>query len=220
LRQTVSRIFLANRHVFEGGRVPCLLLNRALGVFHLCENREEMAIHKRSSALSSEAIDEYIELARLGVHFTKPDGGCLGYPSTLLLFCVIDAMSCHLNYKPYSLGVLKHPLFDLDLTPDQIKKLKIWYRDPLAHNGMIAPGTILTPETEGDAIEFTNGEPLRIRVKVLFQLVENAWKAFDRKALVAKRSKEPKTPIDLSGRTFEIPEVSSGCVVKPKVRMM
>jgi hypothetical protein len=29
-------------------------------------------------------IDEYIELARLGLSFGRPDGGCLGYPSTLI----------------------------------------------------------------------------------------------------------------------------------------
>jgi hypothetical protein len=55
-----------------------------------------MAIHQNLA--EADAIDEYIELARIGLNFKKPDGGCLGYPSTLLLFCVIDALSNHLGF--------------------------------------------------------------------------------------------------------------------------
>jgi len=82
---------------------------------------------------------------------------------------------------------------------------------------MIAPGTILTLEPDGDAIEFVNGEPVKIRVMPLFTLVERAWKAFDTTALMTRRSKEPKAPVDFSGRTFVVSPASSGCNVIPKV---
>jgi len=181
---------------------------------------EVMAAHLNSADLSAEVIDEYIELARLGLDFQKPDGGCLGYPSTLLLFCVIDALSNHLRFEPHSLGVLNHEVFSLNLSPDQIENLKIWYRHPLAHNGMIAPGTILTPEPDGNAIELVNGEPVKIRVKPLFRLVERAWNALDKTTLMSRRSKVPKAPIVFSGKTFVVPSASSGCCIVPKVVKM
>ena len=176
-----------------------------------------MAGQLNSANLSAEVIEEYIELARRGLDFQKPDGGCLGYPSTLLLFCVIDSLSNHLGLEPNSLGVLNHQIFGLNLTPDQIESLKIWYRHPLAHNGMIAPGTILTEESEGNAIELVNGEPVRIRVRPLFSLVERAWNTFDKTTLMARRSKVPKTPIDFSDKTFVAPPASSGCNIVSNV---
>ena len=94
-----------------------------------------MASHPNSAKPSAEAIDEYIELARLGLQFRKSDGGCLGYPSLLLMFCVIDALSNHLDFERDSFAVLKHEIFGLNLSKDQIENLKIWYRHPLAHNG-------------------------------------------------------------------------------------
>ena len=179
-----------------------------------------MASHDDSAALSREVIDEYIELARIGLSIKKADDGCLGYPSTLLMFCIIDALSNHLGCRKDSFAVLNHKIFGLNLSQDQIENLKIWYRHPLAHNAMIAPGTILTADSDGDAIEFVNDEPVHIRVKPLFRLVEKAWSAFDKKSLKAKRSKVPKAPIDFSGVAFEIPPASSGCMVKPKVVML
>ena len=88
---------------------------------------------------------------------------------------------------------------------------------------MIAPGTILTADSDGDAIEFVNfvnDEPVHIRVKPLFRLVERAWKAFDKATLKARRSKEPKGPVYFSGRTFEVPPASSGCNIMPKAVKM
>jgi hypothetical protein len=92
-----------------------------------------MAVHENSADLSSEVIDEYIELARLGLQFEKPDKGCFGYPRVLLMFCIIDALSNHLGLEKDSFAVLNHEIFGLSLTDDQIDNLKIWYRHLLAH---------------------------------------------------------------------------------------
>jgi len=79
-----------------------------------------MAIQKSLPELSAAAIEEYIELARLGLQVVKPEGGCLGYPGTLLLLCVIDALSNHLGFPEHSFGALNHPIFGLNLTKVQI----------------------------------------------------------------------------------------------------
>jgi hypothetical protein len=176
-----------------------------------------MAIHQNLADLSAAAIDEYIELARIGLRVKKPDGGCLGYPSTLLLFCVIDALSNRLGFLEHSFGALNHQTLGLNLTEPQIKSLKKWYRHLLAHNGMIAPGTILTPEPDGAPIELVQGEPVKIRVIPLFRLVEKAWQAVDSKTLKSMTITLPTTPIDFSGASLAFPVASSGCMVPPKV---
>lgn len=110
--------------------------------------------------LSIEAIDEFIALAGMGLEFQKADGGCLGYPSTLLMFCVIDALSNHLNFEKYSFLILNDPIFGLALSADQRELLAVWYRQMLAHNAMIAPGVALTLE-EGAPFEWVKGEPVK-----------------------------------------------------------
>jgi len=177
-----------------------------------------MAIHQNPSELSAEAIGEYIELARIGLEFKKPDGGCSGIPARFLLFCVIDALSNHLGFEAHSFGAMNHAIFGLNLDDDQIENLKVWYRHLLAHNGMIAPGTVLTPEPEGQAIEVVNGEPVVIRVMPLFRIVEQAWKTFDKATMKPRRTKKPKTPIDFAAASPIFPVASSGCPTIPKVR--
>lgn len=178
-----------------------------------------MAIHSNSAELSAEAIDEFIEHARMGLAYRKEDGGCLGYSSTLLMFCVIDAFSNHLGFPVHSFGALNHEIFGLNLDEDQIENLKVWYRHSLAHNGMIAPGTILTPEPEGVPIGLVNGEQVLIRVIPLFHLIERAWQRFDKTTLKPRNSKRPKTPVDFSG-SIAFPVASSGSpVVYKPVKM-
>jgi len=81
-------------------------------------------------------------------------------------------MSWHLGYADYSLGALNDPIFGGAFKGD-IKQLKVWYRNLLTHNGMIAPGTVLTPENAGDAIETLNGEAVKIRGSALSKQVIN-----------------------------------------------
>ena len=74
----------------------------------------------------------------------SPRADAAGYLAALLLFCVIDALSNHLGFPEHSFRALNHPIFGLNLTKVQIQQLKTWYRHLLAHDGMIAPGTVLT----------------------------------------------------------------------------
>ena len=80
------------------------------------------------------------------------------------MFCVINALSNHLGFPKHSFAALNHDIFGLKLDDDQIESLIVWYRHSLAHNGMIAPGAILTPEPDGVPIEIVWGEPVVIRV--------------------------------------------------------
>jgi hypothetical protein len=66
------------------------------------------------------------------------------------------------------------PDFGLNLTEGQIKILKKLYRNPLAHNGLIAPGVMLSKDTSGEPFDFT-GNPTVIRVPVLYDLMERVW---------------------------------------------
>jgi hypothetical protein len=114
----------------------------------------------------------------------------MGYPATLLLFCVVDALGGYLSLNKKNgiltgepFGVLNHRCFGLTLTTDQIKRLEWWYRNVLVHNAALPPGTCLTGE-QGEPFEFAgNGDPVKIRVVPFHRLVERAWTAFDKTLL-------------------------------------
>ena len=100
-----------------------------------------MAVHSDLRSMSIEAIDEYLAIAEYCTSTRKINGGLYGYPSVLLLFCIIDALS---NYN----GQPKNTLLGLQsifpgLSEKQIKNLKNWYRNLLAHQAIIMPGTRL-----------------------------------------------------------------------------
>ena len=55
-----------------------------------------MAVHLSLDALAVEAIEENLAVSAHCLFFVKQDGGCHGYPATLLLFCVTDALGVYL----------------------------------------------------------------------------------------------------------------------------
>jgi hypothetical protein len=186
-----------------------------------------MAIHQQPAGLSVEAIDEYIRASALCLDFRKPDGGCLGYPDTLLLFCVVDAIGRYLALEKMSnipkrepFFVLNHSSFGLTLTPEQIKRLEWWYRNGLAHNAALPPGTGLTGE-DGPPFEFAvNGDPVMIRVISFHRLVSQAWLHFAKSLIVPSRvldaRKNPTVGFDFS-QSIASPVAASGCPMQPKM---
>jgi hypothetical protein len=188
-----------------------------------------MAIHQKPAGLSVEAIDEYVRASQLCLDFRKRDGGCLGYPATLLLFCVVEAIGRYLALdklnkirKGEPFFVLNHLCFGLTLTPDQIKRLEWWYRNGLAHNAALPTGTGLTGE-DGPPFDFAaNGDPVKIRVFSFHRLVKQAWEAFDRSLIVPPvldARNRPAVGFDFS-QSIASPIASSGCLVQPKIRKM
>jgi hypothetical protein len=189
-----------------------------------------MAIHSEPAALSAEVIQEYLVTVDLCLQHRKSDGGCLGYPATLLLFCVVDALGGYLALdkgndipKGEPFRVLNHPCFGLTLNTDQIKRLEWWYRNGLAHNAALPPGTCLTGEP-GEPFEFAgNGDPVKIRVFPFHRLVERAWMAFAKTVLAPLRKMDsrrlPTMGFDPS-LSLASPIASSGCPLVPKVHDM
>jgi len=55
-----------------------------------------MTLHKSMSSMAAEVIEEYLRTAQFCLEFRKQDGGCLGYPATLLLLCVANALGSYL----------------------------------------------------------------------------------------------------------------------------
>jgi hypothetical protein len=139
-----------------------------------------MAITDNLRDHSIEAIEEYLAIANVCVEGRKPDGGIWGYPAALLLLCATDAIG---NGLPSSrrggysrLKVLNHPHFGLRLRDGQIKQLREWYRNPLAHNAQLYGDVDMTDEPHGDPFDFKpDGSLTRIRVPVFNALVKRGW---------------------------------------------
>lgn len=133
------------------------------------------------------AIQQYLEAA---VRCTAPGADYLGYPTTLLLLCTIDAIgNCLLAPKKTKNGRMKSTRLDVltdpagpfrlpePMTDTQVEKLEWWYRNLLAHTGTIMPGGFLTRSDTGRRpFEFDAVGALRaIHVPNLLDLVKDAW---------------------------------------------
>jgi hypothetical protein len=173
-----------------------------------------MAIHPDASSLTAEAVEEYLDIAKLCITTKKQDGGIYGYPATLLLFCVIEALGNSLIADNEPFRVLKRAPFNCPLNDRQVKQLEQWYRNPLAHNGMIAPGVCLSPEDGGTPFTFNSNEPVLIRVKSLYNLVHGAWEQADKVKLNhrwnLRTSPEIPNPMDFSSGSIAMPVAASG----------
>jgi hypothetical protein len=105
-----------------------------------------MALHTSFETMAIEAIDEYLTASENGLTFEKVGGGSLGYPATLLLFCVTNALGVYLAGERVTMGgrsqritehepfrVLNHDCFGrLALNDKQIKRLEKVYRNAFA----------------------------------------------------------------------------------------
>jgi hypothetical protein len=155
-----------------------------------------MAIHNDLPSMSREAIEEYLAIANYCITARKADGGVYGYPAVLLLFSVVDALSNYAGHPPNSFLAMKDVL--PSLSEKQIKSLADWYRHLPAHQAIIMPGTKLTVDDPGDAIELNAAdEPTHIRVKPLFEAVKTAWDKFNPAEIKPRyrQEKAPKQPI-------------------------
>jgi hypothetical protein len=155
-----------------------------------------MATHNNLRSMSIEAIDEYLAIAEVCTTTPKGNGGIYGYPCVLLLFCIIDALSICAGHPKNTLREIK-TMFP-NLTQRQIEQLARWYRNLPAHQAIIMPGTQISNEPTGDAIEFnSDAEPTHIRVIPLCHFVRSWWEAFDKNRINPKiiQHQAPKTPI-------------------------
>ena len=170
-----------------------------------------MAIHTDLPSMSREAIEEYLEIANHCVMTRKLNGGVYGYPAVLLLFSVVDALNNYAGHPAHSFRAMRDVV--PSLSEKQIKSLADWYRHLPAHQAIIMPGTKLTIDDPGAAIELNSeGEPTHIRLKPFFEAVKGAWEKLS-PADVNPRyrlEKAPKTPI--ASTIAELPSVSGNFI--------
>ena len=154
-----------------------------------------MALHASFYTMATEAIDEYLQASEDCLNFAKRDSGVLGYPATLLLFCVANALGVYLSGESITIAgrpqkitakepfrVLNHECFGLRLDHDQIKRLEKVYRNALAHTAIIDLGATLVAHVDGPVFIFRrNG--VRINLQSFQKLVAAAWSQFPKERI-------------------------------------
>ena len=170
-----------------------------------------MAVHNDLLSMSREAVEEYLAIANYCVTTRKSNGGVYGFPALLLLFSVVDALSNYAGHPAHSFLAMKDVV--PSLSDKQIKSLADWYRHLPAHQAIIMPGTQLTIDDPGDAIELNSGgEPTHIRLKPLYESVKAVWEKFSPAEINPKFRQEraPKQPI--ASVVSELPSASGNLV--------
>ncbi len=150
-----------------------------------------MAIYPNLWELSEEAIEEYLLTIRACLTHRKSNGGCLGFPATLLMLCLIDTFGTYLcddevvvdgkaqKIRNEPFRVLNHSIFGLALTTAEIKIIEKAFRNRLAHNAMIDAGSWLIPSTGPIPFVFQDSQ-VGILVFKLSEMVDDAWAKLDK----------------------------------------
>jgi hypothetical protein len=154
-----------------------------------------MALHENLGSLARETIDEYLIASQNCLSFRKPDGGCLGCPATILLFCIVNALGVCLSGDTVTIDgrsqkikerepfrILNHECFGLGLSQKEIKLLEHSYRNRLAHNAIIDIGSFLLPQSDNPPFLFKSGQ-VGIRVFSFHKLVAQAYSQFPKERI-------------------------------------
>ncbi len=154
-----------------------------------------MAIHKDLGQLAREAVDEYLAASANCLSFRKPDGGCLGYPATLLLLYVVNALGICLDGESVPIDghsqritgsepflVLNHECFALGLNLQQIKLLERSYRNRLAHSAIIDVVSFSLPLRDDPPFVFGSGL-VGIKVFSFYEHVARAYSQFPKERI-------------------------------------
>ena len=175
-----------------------------------------MAKHNTPVSMLKESLPEFLKAAKFCTDFKKDDaewkefktGGCLGYPGTVLLFSIVDAIGSYfrkdktfkimLNGKETFITsdghrhflILNSKYFNQALSEEFIKILYSKFRSFLTHNNVLGKNAILMPNDNDLPIEqknkaFIEGINPTSREKVyiivmnrFYDLVENAVSEF------------------------------------------
>jgi len=175
-----------------------------------------MALHGNMASMAREAIEEYLQTSQICLDFRKSDGGCLGYPSTLLLLCIINAFGTYLagetveiegksqnitKHEPFR--VLNHRLFNLGLTHRQIKLIEKSYRNRLTHNAIIERGSVIVPAGGEPPFIFYKGL-IVIQLGSLHRNVSQAWARFPKGRIASWEKRQP----EYSKSSAQLPRLS------------
>ena len=131
-----------------------------------------MAIHETPASMLKESLDESLEAAKFCADYKKTDnkwgefstGGCLGYPSAILLFSLVDTIGSYfrkdesftvmINGKPEKINglawehfkILNSKYFNQNLSTEFIKQLYNKFRSCLTHNSVLGSDTLMFPD--------------------------------------------------------------------------
>jgi hypothetical protein len=166
-----------------------------------------MAMHRNEDSMLRESIYETLHLARYGITYRKLDqswapyntGGCLGYPSAMLLFSVIDAIGSRFKNKlaipidgqsvtitktDEHFRIINSKYFEQNLSGKDIKTIYIGYRSRLSHNLVLNNNLIMDIGSgnqqpfEWDMDPFGQIAVLWVRLFPLLELCEKAVKKY------------------------------------------
>jgi hypothetical protein len=111
-----------------------------------------------------EALRESLEVAEYCIQFDKQrdsrwpgQSGCYGYPSAILLLCIVDSMGTLIEGGGDDVGkhfqILNNPEFyNLQFTGKELKLLEKEYRNKLTHNAYMRPGIMLNIGKKSDPV--------------------------------------------------------------------
>lgn len=131
-----------------------------------------MAKHDSPASMLKESLDESLEAARFCADYKKTDkkwgefstGGCLGYPSAILLFSLVDTIGSYfrkdksfvimINGKPETIDgldwehfkILNSKYFNQNLSAEFIQQLYRKFRSCLTHNSVLGSDTLMFPD--------------------------------------------------------------------------
>lgn len=174
-----------------------------------------MATHDTPNSMLKESLKEILEAARFCSEYRKKDdkwenfktGGCLGYPSAILLFSIIDSIGSYFrkdnDFKIEIEGkqeridsdgwqhfkILNSKYFNQNLDSDFLKILYSKFRSFLTHNSVLGKDSIMIMSNDSireniSGIPFFKGKTEEnkdvyvISIKELFDLCECAVDMF------------------------------------------
>jgi hypothetical protein len=89
-----------------------------------------MALHASFYTMAIDGIDEYLQASQDCLDFAKRDDGVLGFPATLLLFCITNALGVYMAGESVTIAgraqritvkepfrIFNHELFGLRFRP-------------------------------------------------------------------------------------------------------
>jgi hypothetical protein len=179
-----------------------------------------MALHASFYTMAIDGINEYLEASENCLNFAKRDDGVLGFPATLLLFCITNALGVYMAGETVTISgrpqritakepfrVFNHELFDLRLEHAQIKHLEKAYRNALAHTAIIDLGASMVAHVDGPVFIFRPQGGVRINLASFQKYVAAAWSRFPKERIkswadqhYALRRKHPLSQLPLRSR--------------------
>jgi hypothetical protein len=155
-----------------------------------------MALHASFYTMAIDGIDEYLQASQDCLDFAKRDDGVLGFPATLLLFCITNALGVYMAGESVTIAgraqritvkepfrIFNHELFGLRLDHAQIKHLEKAYRDALAHTAIIDLGASMVAHVDGPVFIFRPHGSVRINLASFQKCVAAAWSRFPRERI-------------------------------------